>query len=429
MRRFSLSALVALGVLFTSVGSASAADFVVLLREGADAQREANRAGVASARLYPNVGAFVADLSPAGRAALNADADVWTVTANRTLHAEPDPRAQSESLPVEPFPAGQVVPTGVRRIGGLRSPTADIDGVDERVNVDVAILEDELDPDHRDLNVAGQVDCVGRRRSRPDWHAMHSAGVVGALDNGRGVVGVAPGARLWGVDIVDEDDATTLDWILCGIDWLIAHANRIEVTNFSAGFEGFDDPNCGRNPPDPVHAGICRSVKRGMTWAVSAGNEATDASGTVPAAFEQVIAVSALADYDGRPGGKSEQTCLGGVFDLGADDTFAVYSNFGADVDLMAPGNCILSTSARDAVAAVDAVTNVYRDRSDFYAISNGTSFSAPHVAGAAALYLAAHPGMSPAGVLNALQANRERGPVPGDPDGINEGIVNVAGF
>jgi subtilisin family serine protease len=296
------------------------------------------------------------------------------------------------------------------------------------VDVDVAVLDSEVDSKHRDLNVAGGINCL-RRNSTPNYHGTLAAGVIGALDNNRGVVGVAPGARIWGVTIFDPEGFTDLETLLCALDWVIANSETIEVANMSASFEGFDDPNCGVDPPDPVHAGLCRSVERGTTWAVSAGNDSIDAVDRVPAAFDEVIAVSALADYDGRPGGLGAQTCAEEFIDLGADDAFAVYSNFGADVDLMAPGNCIVSTATTDAAKFVNEVTDAYRDGPDYYAISNGTSFASPHVAGAAAVYVARHPSSTPTQVLQALRANREAVPVPGDPDGINEGIVNVTGF
>jgi subtilisin family serine protease len=77
---------------------------------------------------------------------------------------------------------------------------------------------------------------------------------------------------------------------------------------------------------------------------------------------------------------------------------------------LAAPGVCIGSTFP-----------------GGLYAISSGTSFAAPLVAGAAALYLVNHPGASPAQVKAALIAFEEPGPIPGDPDAYPEGIVNVS--
>ena len=98
--------------------------------------------------------------------------------------------------------------------------------------------------------------------------------------------------------------------------------------------------------------------------------------------------------------------------DVFQDDTFASFSNYGADVDIAAPGVC-LETTTNDGG----------------YGVFNGTSFSAPLVAGAAALYAASHPGASPADIKAAILDNREPGPIPGDPDGIDEGVLNVAGF
>ena len=68
-----------------------------------------------------------------------------------------------------PPPPPQFVTSGVRRIGGLESPTAKIDGIDERIDIDVAVLDGGVQPDHPDLNVVGGVDCVGtqERVGRP----------------------------------------------------------------------------------------------------------------------------------------------------------------------------------------------------------------------------------------------------------------------
>ena len=151
---------------------------------------------------------------------------------------------------------------------------------------------------------------------------------------------------------------------------------------------------------------ICRSTAAGVTYVVAAGNGSMDASSFVPATFPEVITVSAITDFDSLAGGLGSPTCA-----YGTDDTFAGFSNFGADVDLAAPGVCVLSTW-----------------RGGGYRSISGTSMASPHVAGAAALYLSTHRGASPATVRTALRT-AGTSDWAGDPDGTHEPLVNVAAF
>jgi subtilisin len=154
-----------------------------------------------------------------------------------------------------------------------------------------------------------------------------------------------------------------------------------------------------------------------VTYVVAAGNEARDSAHFSPSAYDEVITVSALADSDGRPGGK------GGPPKCRADedDTLAHFSNFGRDVDLIAPGVCILSTLPVDSPIG---------GGSSGYGLLTGTSFAAPHVTGAAALYLARHPGAAPAAVRDALVAAGSRNWDDGDdPDGHKEALLDVRGL
>jgi subtilisin len=198
-------------------------------------------------------------------------------------------------------------------------------------------------------------------------------------DNGSGVVGVAPGARLYAVRVLNNTGSGTWASVICGVDWVTARADTIEVANMSLGGTG-SDTGCNDGG---LHRALCTSVAAGVTYAVAAGNESDDAANHVPAAYNEVITVSALADFNGAPGGGGAATCRNDV-----DDTFADFSNFGADVDIIAPGVCILSTWKRGGYGTV-----------------SGTSMASPHVAGAAGLYKSANPGASPAQVRLALQA------------------------
>jgi subtilisin family serine protease len=220
-----------------------------------------------------------------------------------------------------------------------------------------------------------------------------------------GVVGVAPGARLYAVRVLNNAGSGTRSGIICGIDWVTARAATIDVANMSLGGSG-KDTGCGTG--DSYHDAICESVGAGITYVVAAGNETDNAANHVPAAYDEVITVSALADFNGQPGGGAAATCRADV-----DDTFADFSNYGADVDLIAPGVCILSTW-----------------KGGGYNTISGTSMASPHVAGAAALYKANNAGASPSQVKAALQnAGTTDWNVATDRDSTHEVLLNVAGF
>jgi len=306
----------------------------------------------------------------------------------------------------------QTLPTGVNRANADASPTAAVDGTDQRVDVDVAVIDTGADLDHPDLNVyrPGATNCslLGLSPEDQNGHGTHVSGTIGALDNGAGVVGMAPGARIWPVKVLNAAGVGSTSDVICGIDYVTAHADQIEVANMSLGGDGSDDGNCGRTNGDAQHEAICESVAAGVTYAVAAGNDSSDAANSTPAAYDEVITVSALSDFNGQPGGGAASTCRNDV-----DDTFADYSNFGSDVDLIAPGTCINSTWMNGG-----------------YNTISGTSMATPHVAGAAALYLATHPGASPTQVKSALQAAGSADwSDADDPDNTKEPLLDVTGF
>ncbi len=191
------------------------------------------------------------------------------------------------------------------------------------------------------------------------------------------VVGVAPSAKLWSIRVLDKNGSGTWSSVICGLDVVAANGpangGSITVANMSLGGGGVSDNNCGNTNNDALHKAVCRVRDSGVTIVVAAGNSGVDASGFVPAAYDDaVITVSALADSDGKPGG------LGAGTSYGADDTFATFSNWGTPVDIGAPGVSINSTWLGGGYKSI-----------------SGTSMASPHVAGAAALYLATNPGAS----------------------------------
>jgi subtilisin len=383
----------------TGAGGGDRDPYIVVLKDSAGPGRVADsvdaRPGVAVGHTYRHaLSGFSARMPESRAAALEDQARVAYVQRDRKVSI-----------------AAQTLPTGINRIDADASPTADIDGTDERVNVDVAVIDTGVDLDHPDLNVAQHTNCslLGLNDDDQNGHGSHVAGTIGATDNSTGVVGLAPGARIWSVKVLNAAGIGLGSDIICGIDYVTAHASQIDVANMSLGGSGSDDGNCGNTDGDAEHQAICDSVGAGVTYAVAAGNDHQDASGFTPAAYDEVITVSALADFNGQPGAGAASTCTSDV-----DDTFADFSNFGSDVDVIAPGVCINST---------------YRNGG--YNTISGTSMASPHVAGAAALYKATNPGASPAQVRTALRnAGNANWTWPSqDGDGVQEPLLNVGGF
>ncbi len=397
--------LTALAAPVAAAGPAGAASdaalerYIVVLDDGLDATsvaaEHARTLGLTPGHVYSHaVDGYAAKMPPTVAGAVEADPRVAYVQADRPVTA-----------------TAQTTPTGINRADADLSPTAAIDGVDQRADVDVAVIDTGVDLDHPDLN-------VNRSRARncslslsaddDNGHGSHVSGTIGAIDNGNGVVGMAPGARIWPVKVLNAAGIGFTSDIVCGIDYVTANASSIEVANMSLGGGGSDDGNCGRTDGDAEHQAICESVAAGVTYVVAAGNDSADAAESAPASYDEVITVSALSDFNGQPGGGAPSTCRADV-----DDTFADYSNYGTDVDLIAPGTCINSTWMNGG-----------------YNTISGTSMASPHAAGGAALYAANNPSATPAQVKSALQSSGTTNwNDSDDPDNVKERLLNVATF
>ncbi len=254
--------------------------------------------------------------------------------------------------PLMPVPAGispVEVPWGVRRVD---APAAW--AVTQGDGVRVAVIDTGVDARHPDLagQIAGGYNALDPSQPYFDdnSHGTHVAGTIAARLDGRGVVGVAPKARLYAVKVLDKNGGGGIVSIIKGLVWCAR--NRIDVANMSLGA--------------PIGSVFLRlavqyAASHGVTLVVAAGN--SGGSVQYPAAYDGTIAVAASDDHD----------------------AIASFSSRGPKVEFIAPG--------------VDVNSTVPDGR---YAVYSGTSMATPHVAGLAALAVA-RGASGPAGVRAAL--------------------------
>ena len=279
----------------------------------------------------------------------------------------------------------QTVPTGIRRIFAPGNANLDIDGTDdERVDVDVAVIDTGIDLDHPDLNVVGSTNCAsggpftqtcGSGGDDGNGHGTHVGGSVAALDNSIGVVGVAPGTRLWAVRVLGNNGSGYTSWIVAGMDWVTARASTIEVANMSL----------GGGASQAIDDAANRMADAGIALAVSAGNSDANAANFSPARAQKVLTVSALADF----------------------------SNWGSTVEIAAPGVCILSTWLNGG-----------------YNTISGTSMSSPHAAGGLALLASRGFSRTWTGVQGLYMTLRNTGNLnwtDDSGDGVKEPLLDVS--
>lgn len=226
------------------------------------------------------------------------------------------------------------------------------------------------------------------------WHGTHVAGTIAAVtNNAKGVAGVAYGAKIVPVRVLgtcggyDSDIADAIIWASGGtVSGVPANANPAEVINLSLGGSGA----CGST----TQAAINGAVSRGTTLVIAAGNDNTNVSNASPANCNNVIAVASTTSTGAR----------------------SSFSNYGALIDIAAPGSNILST--------LNSGTTTPGTES--YAAYNGTSMATPHVAGVVALLQAVSTTpKTPAQVEALIKANVT--PFPSTPSqSIGPGILNA---
>ncbi len=317
--------------------------------------------------------------------------------------------------------AVEIAPNGILRTSAWAAHQAGYTGVTSGgAPVHIAIVDTGIKLDHVDLvqniDAADGVNCIdpGQPPNDDHGHGTHVAGTAAAAFNGEGVVGMATDAKLIPIKVLNSTGFGTDAQVICGLDHVAAVAEAKPgpyVVNMSLGDP--NRPNETTCDASALHQAICNLTAKGVTVVAAAGNDGADAAGFVPAAYDEVIAVSAFADFDGQ---RSFAGCQMDFSEYGyqCDDNLADFSNYGSVIDVTAPGVHIQSDW-------IDGGTTTL----------SGTSMAAPHVAGAAALVLASNPSLTPAQVRAVLQSTGEcpDGGVANGPTCVGHGQWQVGGL
>lgn len=243
--------------------------------------------------------------------------------------------------------------------------------------VKVAVIDTGIDYTHPELApiYKGGYNYVANTPDPKDdqGHGTHVSGTVAAVKDGNGIVGVAPEVDLYGVKVLDERGSGQYSWIVSGIEWAIE--NGMDVINMSLG---------GRSGTDALALVMTEARKAGVTVICAAGNDYGPVN--YPAKYPEAIAVSASTSRD----------------------TLAYFSSRGPEIAVIAPGYSIYSCK-----------------KGGGYTSMSGTSMASPHVAGLAALAVAAG-AQGPDAVRAALTGAAT--PLPGlSTDKQGAGMVDAA--
>ena len=337
--------------------SGVAESYIVVFKDGTPRARALadQLAGGAAEHVYERVlKGFSGRFSPQAAAALARNPNVAYVEKDQIATLAPPSKG-----PKGGGGTSQSKPYGISRVGGGVSGAGLV----------ACVIDSGVDLDHPDLK-------VDRNRSRTfitygkdarsaddgNGHGTHVAGTIGAIDNSQGVVGVAAGATIIGIKVLDSQGSGAYSAVIAGVEY--AATAGCSVANMSLGgpvSQALDDA-------------VLAAAAQGLTFALAAGNEADDARNHSPA----------------RAGGVSKTDNVYAISAIDASDRFASFSNYGPAVEYAAPGVAVTSTWMGGG-----------------YNTISGTSMASPHAAG-----------------VLLLGAARTSGTAVNDPDGSPDPII-----
>ncbi|BCJ47494.1 hypothetical protein GCM10010168_18520 [Actinoplanes ianthinogenes] len=325
-------------VLYADSATAIGGSYVVVLKSGeADRSRAdtiTKRYGGTVSRVFGHaVEGWTAKLSAAQAARLAADPAVASVEADQTVRI-----ADTQTG----------APWGLDRIDQRALPLSGTYAYGPSSGVTVYVVDTGITVGHQDFGGRASYgyDAVDGDTVAQDGngHGTFVAGVAAGA-----TYGVAKNANIVGVRVLDNNGSGTTAGVIAGIDWVTANATPgRSVANLSL----------GGGTSSTLDAAVRRSISAGIPYTIAAGNSGVNAGTSSPARVTEALTVGATDRADAK----------------------ASWSNYGSVLDLFAPGV---------------SITSDWRTSNTATYTGSGTSFSAPHVAGAVALYLAAHPGAS----------------------------------
>lgn len=292
---------------------------------------------------------------------------------------EPEPKFSPwhKSSKIKNMPNTQHLVSSLMQANGQQSSAYPGDGAGS-VDLDLYIIDTGVE--HPDLNVVERIDftadgydidmtkIVDRYEetmdpfSDPNGHGTHVAGIAAAIDDADDLVGTAPGARIHDFKVFDQTGQAEMSAVIAALDVVEARKlldpSKPMVVNLSLGAD------IGTTLYNALDEAVISAIEAGVVVVVAAGNQSIDASTVTPAHVAEAITVGSVKSA-----------------------SFSSFSNYGLVVDIMAPGETVMSFST------------------DFHKTveMSGTSMAVPLVSGAALLYLWNNPTASPQQVRDAI--------------------------
>lgn len=289
--------------------------------------------------------------------ALNGYSATLTATEARRLAADPEIASVEQDQVVHALGTQTNAPWGLDRIDQTNLPLSGTYTYPDSGGsaATVYVLDTGVRITHQEFGGRASYgyDFVDNDTTAQDGYGH---GTFVATNVAGSTYGVAKQAKIVAVRVLGNDGSGTTAGVIAGVDWITSHHVANSIANVSL----------GGGASTSLDTAVNNSIASGVTYSIAAGNSNANAANYSPARVANAITVGATTSADAR----------------------ASYSNYGSVVDIFAPGS---------------SITAGWNSSDTATYTGSGTSFAAPHVSGAAALYLTAHPGATPAAVGAAL--------------------------